>query len=172
MELLLNGKSLGRKRNVVDDPMQRNRIYWTDIPYQAGRIEAVAYRDGEKSPVARHHIETAGKFHRLQLTSDNSAWKADGMDLQHVKIEALDRKSRRVAGADDLLIFSIEGPAEIVGVVNGDMSSDESMTGDSRSLYNGSAVVILRSRKEAGDVVLTVTPRHGKPVHHKMSVVD
>ena len=169
VELKLNGKSLGRKRNDVSNPKVRNRIYWENIPYQAGSLEAVSYRDGSARPVARHRIETAGKASRLVLAGDNPGWKANGMDLQHVSVVAVDGKSRRVPDADMSLLFEVDGPAEIVGVINGDITSNEMMTGNRRSLYGGRASVILRSTAESGTVTLTVTPDKGKPVKYKMA---
>lgn len=169
VELRLNGRSLGRKRNEIDNPKKRNHILWNDIPYASGHLEALAYRDGVKTPIARHRIETTGKVSRLNVKADNDAWTADGMDLQYVRIEAVDSKSRCVPGSDTPLTFKIEGPAEIVGVINGDMTSHEMMTGNSRSLYDGKASVILRSTLTPGIVTLSVTPENGKPVTYKMS---
>lgn len=169
VELRLNGRSLGRKRNEIDNPKKRNHILWNDIPYVSGHLEALAYRDGEKAPIARHRIETAGKVSRLKVEADNDAWTADGMDLQYVRIEAVDSKSRRVPDSEIPLSFKVDGPAEIVGVINGDMTSHEMMTGNTRSLFDGRASVILRSTLTPGTVVLTVTPENGKPVTYKMS---
>lgn len=162
VELLLNGKSLGRKPNEKDNPKRRNRISWDNVAYEPGTLEAVAYNKGAKEPVARHRIETAGDMVRLNAEADNENWKADGMDLQHIRIEAVDKEGRRVPGASDKLTFAVEGAAEIVGVINGDMMSDELMTGNTRSLYQGRAVVILRSQQIPGQVNLTIAQDDGK----------
>lgn len=154
VELRLNGKSLGRKGNALD-PQKRNRILWDSIPYSPGKLEAISYKDGKV--VARHAIETTGKAKRLRLKADNPDWQADGMDLQHVTVEAIDSKGRIVPGADNQLTFSVEGPATIVGVINGDMTSNELTVGNTRSLYRGAASVILRSTQEEGPVTLTVS---------------
>ncbi len=169
VELFLNGKSLGRKTNDVNDPKSRNKISWTDIPFSAGSLEALAWRKGEKKPAARHKIETTGSVARLRAEGDNPRWQADGMDLQYVTIEAVDSKGRVVPDASAKLTFSVEGPAEIVGVANGDMRSDEMFTGNTRRLYAGKASVILRSTSEPGNVVLTVTPEDGKAIHLKLN---
>lgn len=170
--LKLNGKPIGRKRNDTADPDKRNRILWQDIPYRSGTLEAEAYRDGIRKPIATHRITTTGPTSRLRLTPDNSVWQADGLDLQHVRIEAVDSRSRRVPDADTPLTFTVDGPAEIVGVVNGDLNSHEPMTGNRRSLHNGTATVILRSTRQSGTVTLTVTPEVGKPVSLSMSASD
>ncbi len=169
VELILNGRSLGRRKNNMANPVERNRIKWSDVPYEAGWIEAVAYNDGMASSVARHRLETSGDAKRLTATPDNDSWKADGIDLQHVKVEAVDSKGRRDFGGRQTLRFTVEGPAEIVGVINGDLSSDELTVGDTRRLYNGSATVILRSKPQVGDVKLTVSSDAFRPVTLNLS---
>lgn len=154
VELKVNGKTIGRKSNNIADPKSRNRILWENVPYEKGKVEAIAYEDGKV--VTRHTLVTHEKAKKLTATPDNVEWQADGMDLQHVKIDAVDGKGFTDKNAANLLKFSVDGPAEIVAVINGDLNSDELMTGDSRSLFNGTATVILRSKKEAGPVTLGI----------------
>lgn len=169
VELLVNGKSLGRRANDTINGKTRNRILWKGVVYEPGKIEARAYKSGTPKPVATHRMETAGKTARLDITSDNPEWKADGMDLQHVRIEARDKKGRHVPGENVPLTFAVEGPAVLIGVINGDLTSNEPMTGSKRSMHNGKAGVVLRSTRDSGPVVLTVTPQGGKPVRYKMA---
>lgn len=154
VELLVNGKSVGVKKN-VREPKTRNKIKWDGVKYEAGSIEAVARTAGKV--VARHKIETTTDAVSLKSEADNAAWRADGQDLQHIRVSAVDKKGRRVQGEHGLLTFSVDGPAEIVGVINGDITSEELTVGNTRRLYNGTATVILRSKREAGKVTLTVT---------------
>lgn len=155
VELFVNGKSLGRRRNDRTDTRIRNRIKWDNIEYHPGNMEAVAYANGRI--VARHRLETTGKAVKLLAIPDNEDWKADGMDLQHIRIEALDSKGRLVRTAHDKIHFSVEGDADIVAVDNGDLYSNELHVGNERSLSDGTALVILRARKKGGKVVLTAT---------------
>ncbi|MBP5277445.1 MAG: DUF4982 domain-containing protein [Prevotella sp.] len=155
VELLLNGKRLGRKQNPKNDPKQRNQIKWENVRYVDGKLLAVAYNNGK--PVARHQIETTGKAVRLIATPDNASWHADGMDLQHIRIEAVDKKGRRVPMAQDELTFTVEGDARIVAVTNGNNYSDELNVVNHRHLYNGSAMVILRSGQTPSKVQLKIT---------------
>lgn len=156
VELRVNGKTMGRKANNIGNPKERNRILWEKVPFKKGKVEAIAYIGGKE--VARHNLSTFGDAKRLTATPDNSAWKADGMDLQHVRIAAVDSKGLTDKKASGLLTFKVDGPADIVGVINGDMRSDELSVGNTRSLFNGAATVILRSRKDTpGKVTLTVS---------------
>lgn len=168
VELLLNGRKLGRRRNNIENTQERNRIKWDSIPYEEGCLEALAFKDGENKPVDRHRLETSGKTVGITAQNDNNNWKADGNDLQHILIKAVDSKGRQTFDASENLNFKVTGPAEIVGVINGNLASNELTVGDSRRMFNGAAVVILRSQPEAGEVNLEVTSDKYKPLTLKL----
>ena len=165
VELVVNGKSYGRKQN-VEDPKSRNQIRWNNIGYQPGYIEAIAFNKGKV--VARHKIETTGEAVRLVAECDNAQWKADGIDLQHIRITAVDNKGRRVPHATTEVTFTVEGNASIAGVINGDINSNEPTVGSKRSLFNGTCTVILRSDRTPGKVTVTATGPKLKPVSMKL----
>ena len=165
VELFLNGKSLGVKKN-SNDPKLRARIKWDNIAYAPGTLVAVAKKNGKV--VARHQIETTGEAVALKLVPDAENWHADGKDLMHVRIYAVDKKGRRVlnvkdAKAFDKLTFQVKGDANIVAVDNGNISSDELHIGKTqlektiqRNLFQGSALVILRAGNKPGKIELSV----------------
>ena len=165
VELFLNGKSLGVKKN-SNDPKLRARIKWDNIAYAPGTLVAVAKKNGKV--VARHQIETTGEAVALKLVPDMETWHADGKDLMHVRIYAVDKKGRRVlnvkdAKAFDKLTFQVKGDANIVAVDNGNISSDELHIGKKqlektiqRNLFQGSALVILRAGDKPGKIELSV----------------
>ena len=165
VELFLNGKSLGVKKN-SDDPKFRARIKWDNIAYAPGTLVAVAKKNGKV--VARHQIETTGEAVALKLVPDVETWHADGKDLMHVRIYAVDKKGRRVlnmkdAKAFDKLTFTVKGDANIVAVDNGNIASDELHIGKTqlektiqRNLFQGSALVILRAGNKPGKIELSV----------------
>lgn len=165
VELFLNGKSLGVRKN-SEDPKLRARIKWDNIAYAPGALLAVARKNGEV--VARHQIETTGEAVALKLVPDMEIWHADGKDLMHVRIYAVDKKGRRVlnvkdAKAFDKLTFTVKGDANIVAVDNGNIASDELHIGKTqlektiqRHLFQGSALVILRAGAKPGKIELSV----------------
>lgn len=154
VELKLNGKSLGVKKN-SGNPKERNRIKWDNIEYKSGTLTAIARNSGKE--VARHSLETTGEAVALKLIPDVQTWHADGKDLLHVRVIAVDKKGRRVLSAGENLRFSVTGNAEIVAVDNGNISSDELAVGTERSLFMGSALVILRAGASASNIILEVT---------------
>ena len=165
VELFLNGKSLGVRKN-SEDPKLRARIKWDNIAYAPGALLAVARKNGKV--VARHQIETTGEAVALKLIPDIETWHADGKDLMHVRIYAVDKKGRRVlnvkdAKAFDKLTFTVKGDANIVAVDNGNIASDELHIGKTqleksiqRHLFQGSALVILRAGDKPGKIELSV----------------
>lgn len=165
VELFLNGKSLGVKKN-SNDPKLRARIKWDNIAYAPGALLAVARKNGKM--VARHLIENTGEAVALKLVPDAETWHADGKDLMHVRIYAVDKKGRRVlnvkdAKAFDKLTFTVKGDANIVAVDNGNIASDELHIGKTqlektiqRHLFQGSALVILRAGDKPGKIELSV----------------
>lgn len=165
VELFLNGKSLGVKKN-SNDPKLRARIKWDNIAYVPGALQAVARKNGKV--VARHLIETTGEAVALKLVPDMETWHADGKDLMHVRVYAVDKKGRRVlnvkdAKAFDKLTFTVKGDANIVAVDNGNIASDELHIGKTqleksiqRHLFQGSALMILRAGDKPGKIELSV----------------
>lgn len=165
VELFLNGKSLGVRKN-SEAPKLRARIKWDDIAYAPGVLLAEARKNGKV--VARHQIETTGEAVALKLVPDIETWHADGKDLMHVRIYAVDKKGRRVlnvkdAKAFDKLTFTVKGDANIVAVDNGNIASDELHIGKTqleksiqRHLFQGSALVILRAGDKPGKIELSV----------------
>ena len=167
VELVVNGKSLGRKANPTGDAKRRNQIRWDDVEYQPGKAVAIAYKGGRE--VARHQVETPGKAVKLVAVPDQDGWQADGLDLQHVRIYAVDSKGRRVYSAQHELQFGTEGAARIAAVSNGNIRSDELYCTDHIHLYNGSAMVILRAGRQPGSVVLTTRAEGLKPLKTKLT---
>ena len=153
VELLVNGKSIGRKKN--DDLKKPNVITWKGIAYEPGTIRAIAYKDGRVH--AEHQLETAGKAVRLVMETENADWRADGMSLQYVKVRAVDSKGRVVPTNDMKVKFGVDGPARIIAVDNGNHSSDDLFDGCEKQLYEGFAMAIVRADRKAGKVKLTAT---------------
>jgi len=179
VELLQNGRSLGRQSNNLwhdndfldkwDEGMQnskRNIIQWPNVQFQAGFLIAVGYNDGRE--VCRHRIETTGRAVALKVEVETpadarskqpSGWRADGMDLEYVKVWAVDAKGRRVYDATGDVSFQVSGAATLYAVDNADHYTDLLFTSDitTKPLRTGFMQCILRSTRQPGIVTLNVT---------------
>ena len=149
VKLLLNGKEISEQKV---DPYEMNTWF---VPYKAGKLEAVGYKNGKV--VSRTKVETTGEPVRLRLTPYRSMLAGDGRDAMPVTVEVLDSKGRPVPTADNMIEFTVSGPARIIGLGNGDPNSHELEKGNKRSLFNGLAQVIIQTTEGAGEVILTAT---------------
>ncbi|HOQ05786.1 MAG TPA: glycoside hydrolase family 2 TIM barrel-domain containing protein [Anaerohalosphaeraceae bacterium] len=124
-------------------PTYRYRLRWNDIVYEPGELKAVAYKDG--NVIGEAVMRTAGAPARLRLTPDRTILAATGEDLSYILVEALDADGNLCPLADNLVRFSVRGPAEIAGVGNGNPMSFEPFQADYRKLFYGKAMLIIRT---------------------------
>ncbi|HIS43617.1 MAG TPA: DUF4982 domain-containing protein, partial [Candidatus Limiplasma pullicola] len=146
VELLLNGRSLGKKTSDV-----YRQLIW-DIPFAPGSLAAVAYAEG--NPVAEDVVITAGKPCRLVLCADRHELHADGADTVMVEVRAVDDAGNWVPQADAAVCFTIEGQGVIQGCANGDPTSHEVDALPRRKLFAGLCAVYVRTKREAGAIRL------------------
>jgi beta-galactosidase len=125
------------------------------VPYSPGTLKAVGVR-GDRA-VAESVLTTTGQPAKLRLTADRSVVQADGEDLSFITVEAVDPKGRLQLGSDQEVQFSITGPGAIAAVGNGDGEDPAPYQGDHRKLFQGRALVVVRTLKEAGPIHVTAT---------------
>ena len=142
-ELFLNGRSLGRKKK----PAFEYRLFWADVVYEPGELRVVAYKNGQRWAEAVQR--TTGVASKLALSADRTHLKADGDDLAFVTVKIADENNLLVPRSQHRITFTVEGPAEIAAVDNGDPTSLESFQAHERKAFNGLALLVLRMKREA-----------------------
>jgi len=148
VELFLNGTSLGTRRK----PELVSHVMWR-VAYVPGMLRGVARKGGRVWAIAA--VQTAGTPARIALAPDRASIRADGEDLSFVTVTIEDRAGVQAPTAEPLIRFRISGPARIVGVDNGDQISHTSFQANQVRLFNGKALVIIRSTGRPGTVTLT-----------------
>lgn len=106
----------------------------------------------------------AGEATNLELKVENTVIDNDGYALSYIEVQTRDSEGRYVPTSMDLVNFEIISggeSAEIIGVDNGDSVTWErhkDYNGDwRRSLFNGRALVIVKSKTKEGVVHLQAT---------------
>ncbi len=113
VDLLLNGRSLGRKKYGVDTVtlpvgqrvtesrqfVSRYRLEWM-VPYEPGTLKAVAYKDGKQ--VATTEVRTAGPAARVRLTPDRATVSGGG-DFSFIAVRIEDKDGNPVPDAVNLV---------------------------------------------------------------------
>jgi beta-galactosidase len=117
VELLLNGKSLGKQ------PMKRNSKLSWNVKYAPGIVSARGFKGGRV--VADAKVETTGEAASIQLTPDRATIKADGEDVSVFTVAVTDARGRIVPTAANKIHFAVSGAGKILGVGNGDPSCHE-----------------------------------------------
>lgn len=148
VELFLNGQSLGKKENARANEW----ITTYQVPFQSGTLEAVGYQNNEI--VSRYSLSSTNSPHKIHLSPDNSQMTANGQDLIFVTVEIQDSQSIRHPKAEHLINFSIDGPGEIIAVGNSNPMSLESFQQPFRKAYQGRCLVVIKSKRESGKVLL------------------
>jgi beta-galactosidase len=115
--LFINGRAIEEK------PVHGFDMVEWQVPYEAGKLEAVAKKDGKD--VARYAVETTGPPTQIQLTPDRTAINADGEDVAIFTVTAVDAQGRSVPVAQNKVNFAITGGGRIIGVGNGDPNCHE-----------------------------------------------
>jgi beta-galactosidase len=155
VELFVNGKSVGRKEVLKDLHLE-----WT-VPYQPGKITAYGYKGGKV--VMKAERKTAGAAARVVLTAERV------QDIVMLKAEVFDRDGVAVPKAGNLIFFDVEGPAEVIGVGNGNPTSHEPDKALYRKTFNGLAQAIVQIKRGASGAV-TITARSEGLVSGKVTL--
>lgn len=145
--LFLNGKPMGQAQRDYHFLFTFDKIAFTP-----GVLEAVGYNDGKEA--ARMQLRTAGKPAKLNLAAIQhpKGWKADGADLVLLQVEVVDAGGNRCPLANDLIHFTVEGPAEWRGGIA--QGPDNYILSEKLPVECGVNRALLRSSVTAGKVVV------------------
>ena len=155
VELFLNGQSLGEKE--MADHMD---LVWY-VPYQPGVLKAQGRNGGDL--VFEKEIHTSGKAASIELLADREAIRADGVDVVHIEVNILDDQGHFVPEASNEIGFEVEGEGVVIAVDNGDPMSLEPFLSNSRKAFKGKCLLIIKSTKEPGEIIVKAASSGLKP---------
>lgn len=148
VELLLNDKSLG-----FGEQSYRFLFTFTDVEYEAGKLEAVGYNSNDVE-VTSDVRSTAGEPVALRLTPHVSptGFYASGSDIALVDVEAVDEDGNRNPIALNNVSFTLSGEATWRGGIA--RGPGNYILSTELPVENGVNRVLLRSTTEPGEVTL------------------
>lgn len=146
IELLVNGKSLGRK--ATGEPHKYMAVF--DTVYEPGRVEAIAYREGAE--IGRDILVTADDKVKLAtaVKMTGETLPADGSDIAYVDVSVVDEKGR--LNMDEVLsvTVSVEGPGELIGYGTANPVSEENYYDTEVKTYEGRIRAAVRATGAGG----------------------
>jgi beta-galactosidase len=135
VELLCNGKSLGRK--TTGQEMGYRTLF--DTVYEPGNLTAVVYEKGKE--IGRTQIATANGERKLVLTKEE---KCRNDELIYLQAVLCDNDGTVDTDNDVKLTLSVEGGADVVGFGSGNPKPSYNFNEGVTESFNGRAQIILK----------------------------
>jgi len=148
VQLWLNGRLVGTQ--AIKDAVE-GVLSWT-LPYEPGVLKAVGLKDGR--PVAEFTLQTAGPAARVELLPASKTLATDPDAVAQIEYRIVDAEGRRVPDGAQPVTFAIEGPAEILGIGNGDIANVDDPRDAVHAAYQGRGLAVLRSTAQPGKVTV------------------
>jgi len=150
IELFLNERSMGkRKLSEFED-----HIYKWGVPFEAGELKAVGFKNGRKHIVS---INTAQKPTKLILSVDKTSLNPDGYDVAHIIAQVVDENNFPVKHEDRKVQFDINGKIKMLGIDNGSIHNTQKHQYNEIITNKGRALIIVQSMHESGEAIITVS---------------
>jgi len=141
-----------------------------NVAYTAGTLTAKAYDESGNEialddSMGQYTVSTPGSVTKLVATANKTEVNANGYDLVYVEVDLTDANGNLKTTATNNITFSVDGPAVIAGVDNGDQATVRkyqnshvltSKTTANIDAYAGKALVILRTTDEGGEITLDI----------------
>jgi beta-galactosidase len=164
VELLLNGRSLGRQK-------QRAELldFVWQVPYEPGEIKAVAYRGGTQ--VATKSFRTAEAPTRIKLEMDEPELTKQRGDVGVVTFSVVDDLGELVPWAEDRIEFKLSGAAQLLGYENGNNVDVTPHRVPYRHVFHGLGRGFFRATGEDGPIELTAAAILGNRLFQKSTMV-
>lgn len=155
VELIVNGKSAGRKKAgealaVEDLP----NSFMFEAVYEPGEVTAVSYKDGQE--ISRDSIRTTGEAAAIRLCPEKEVISADGHSLCYIPVELVDSEGNVVSDQDIRLSAEVTGCGELLGFGSGNPITAENYTKGLFTTFRGRALAVVRSGYNDGEIKLTV----------------
>ncbi|RYD86500.1 MAG: DUF4982 domain-containing protein, partial [Sphingobacteriales bacterium] len=162
--LELNGKVVGE---VKDYDAKTGIIGW-DIPYAAGKLEAVGLSADNKE-VSRFAITSSKQPAALVISQNNSTIdKQKG--VAQVLLHVVDENGLPVILSDNNITCKISGPGILLGLEAGNNSDMTDYTDNVQRAYHGQLLAYIQATGETGPVTITFSSPWIKSVETTIEV--
>ena len=151
VELLLNGKSIGKKqlKNCCNVTFK--------VPYEPGELTCVSYEEGGRE-LGRYSLHSAGEDTKLTLVPETETVKADGLDF--IRLQYTDAQGIWKPMEKHRLKVEVEN-GSLEGFGNACPYNKDGYWQDTTKTYYGEALAVIRAGKQ-GNVTIRVTDEGGE----------
>ena len=154
IELFLNGASQGRVK--LDQQKGKKLTGDWQLAYVPGELYAVAYDENGKV-IAEDTKESFGDAARICLTADKTVIAAADDELVFVTVSMEDSEGNPVENANNRVQVQVSGAGMLAGLDNGDSTDRDQYQTQSKQLFSGKLLAVVRSNGSEGDIRILVT---------------
>ena len=134
--------------------MERYRMIWDDVSYQAGEIRVVAYGDDGKAAEEKT-VKTAGRAATFKMSADRDTLLPDPKELIFVEIDIVDKDGTFCPRAANFMFVKVEGAGKLRALCNGDATDQTAFSSNYMRAFNGKLLAVVEPTGESGDVKIT-----------------
>ena len=150
VELLVNGKSLGKKKPKQD------MVKFKKVIYEPGILEAVAY-DADGRETGRTALTSATGTTRIQLTPEVTRLRANGQDLCYLNIDLVGENGITKSSVDQELSIELTGAGTLQGYGSARPNIPDDFVGNTHKTFLGKSLAVIRAGYEPGVICVKVS---------------
>uniref|UniRef100_UPI0018F3D6E8 DUF4982 domain-containing protein n=1 Tax=Paenibacillus alkalitolerans TaxID=2799335 RepID=UPI0018F3D6E8 len=143
-----------------------NRMITGYLPYKPGTVTVRGFINGKEA--CQYTLKTAGPAVSLDFDCKEINLEANEGYEKLFTVRAKDREGIPVFRESAKVAFSVNGPAELIGVDNGDLCSSEPYDNHAMHMYHGCVSTVIRLTGEQGRVVISAA---SEGMHPAMMVI-
>ena len=154
IELLFNNVSMGRVK--LHTAGGKELFGEWQINYAPGELCAVAYDENGQIIVKDTRISFSDAA-QICLSADKTEITANDEELVFVTVSMKDKDGNPVENANNRVFVKVEGAGMLAGLDNGDSTDTDQYHTESKRLFAGKLLAVIRSNGAAGDIRITVS---------------
>ena len=133
-----------------------------EIPFQPGRLEAIAYKAG--NVIGKTVLRTASEPYRIELKPEKVLLEPNRQDLSFIMVKVVDRGGNKITDVDVPVEVTVTGNGELVGCGNASIDGMKSFNHVQFKTWRAYAQIIVRPYAKPGDIFVKVKSRFGESV--------
>ncbi|NQJ21448.1 DUF4982 domain-containing protein [Streptococcus suis] len=140
---------------------EHKNLYLTwNVAYQPGSIKAIAYDSNGReisNTVGRKEVKTFAAASKLKASIGKQPQVTTDQSLAYIEIDVQDAAGNLVANATNPVSITVEGPASLVAMDNGNAMDHQSYQDSNRKAFAGKVLAIVKLEGSSGQVRVTAS---------------
>ena len=137
------------------------------VPFKPGVLNVTGYNQGKE--VSTYQLITSGRAESILCKSDKNEFNGKS-DVAQIELKLIDKNGNPVYLSDDEINCKIDGPAQLLGMENGNMSEMISHKTGKLRVFHGRMIAYIESTASEGKVNIEFSATWLKPTKVTLDV--